>query len=120
MGIRFWGVLAGFSALAGCDDMPQARSKSEIENIARKEAADFTGPVLSRNMDQDTEIAELKRQIAHLEGDTQNLNKRLMESADLVNNLYSENKRHSDNERAFQLQIDYLRARQGLPPMPTK
>lgn len=106
-----------FLMVSGCEDMPQARSKSEIENIARKEAADFTGPVLSRNMDQDVQIAELKRRVDHLERDLMEINRISGEGAKLDGD---DIRRLTRNDQIFQDHINYLRARQGLPPMPSK
>jgi lipoprotein NlpI len=100
--------------LAGCEKTQWTRD--EVMDIAGDAAPDH-----------ESEISELRQRIEDIEakvGSQERVVRLGIERANLSDEAFSLNnreiKRLSDNDRAFQAQIDFLRARQGLPPMPSE
>lgn len=57
-------ALAAALLLAGCKDMPQAHSESDIEDIAQDVAAEVVAP---KQAELDTQISELQTEVDSLE-----------------------------------------------------
>jgi hypothetical protein len=56
--------------LAGCDDLPKAHSRNEINEIVREETGYLTGNdrrLLARIEELENEVSSLKRDIAYLD-----------------------------------------------------
>ena len=96
--MRSWLIAAGILALSGCDDMPQARTHAEIEDIATDASVDATATKFSEAEDRldalETEKSELTARVAALEAElaAATADTAAIES-DLVA-LHSESRRH--------------------------
>lgn len=93
--------------VAGCDDIPQARTEAEIRRIA----ADQNGQLISDNLDMKVEIAKLKHKTETLQSEVDLLGR----SHDSLVNTFNGNVKQ-DNEGKVRLMT--ARGACGYEPAP--
>jgi septal ring factor EnvC (AmiA/AmiB activator) len=116
--MRLAGVLL-LLALAGCNDMPQARTKSEISDIAADEAEDQVAPLRAQIAEMQDKIDELERALQEQKTTLQLTGDSLTEARgnhDALLKTFNQNVDKSNaRERGQEQDIDWIMRRLGVP-----
>ena len=97
--MRFLAVIVGLLMLSACDDMPQARTEGEIEDIASDAAVDATASKFteleSRIDELEAEKLEIEAKALELEADVSSAEANTTEVESDVAAFRSEYERHT-------------------------